>query len=1103
MNIFRSRSIRPNLFLIAGGFIFQHLAAAQVYADACPAADGSNCIYYQSFDQATGPISGDTFTANTGWKIDSNNSATVKYTPNGKHGSAVIIDNASAPTGINIAASTVFNGSHLPAQGTISFWFKPSQSSDATDTDWINDGFVTRSRKFFNIKDLSTGASILGMQKYRDSTVSFLAVGSSVKDYVSTNPYDQTKLGPSANWTTHDNFHLIEITWDISNRYFALIIDGNYIQEYDDLSDSDIAAFTATFSSQTIFTFGNDGGNAWGGNGSWTLNGAIDEFKVYNIARYGYRNPDQYKLNAVNNGVREPWETPENSSADAMLKQANPTNAQGAPQYFFTTPAYQVVTESTLPDASDSNQKIFSPADVNQVLIVNMLPGETQSIYVNYYNYGDQINSASASVTDFSLSSDASKTIANPELYLVSNWFQSGDNLNTGALPRYVPELLLTRETPKLNGYSNSTASDNVTEVLPNLPAASKSVPAVKLPKNSTRRFMLRLTVPVSAPPGQYSGTITVNSGSAVSLPIQVKVGSQPLTMLDKDALIFHQEYSDEYIDPTGLSFKCGGTKVSQSVYESELSDLKNHGMNGEHSYGYGSVNANLIQQHGLDKTIALNNPSCLPPGYAQQVKQMVQNEIGFIGKIPYFFTQDEIHLHREKICWHIGAAPIFRPPALITTTTSVALTNSLKTNTTYTDGSGCTGMAPIDLMNIEADSGGLDALPFLARRALGDPSAAVLPAPKNTYYWQLFSEDGRLNRFNAGYFLWMTGMDGIYPYGYMPNNTPTAFNDFDERKDQVVYPSANGPIPTVQWEALREGLNDYRYLLTWKRLLLTADSTNQQQADLAAASQSKMNDILARYKDSVITPLKNNCVWPFNPPTDTVDKCKNKDDQSVFLRNVSPAQFESDRRTMWNEIQALAASQQVSLTLESIAAEDGRLTESAFKSGTAASWVDSAGTGLPIGLAQGLQLKSFVSFDMSALPSNAYIDNIQLLLYPKSPSKYGYPLTFGTPTIEIPNCIFGNSSALQTADFVGSSSISAPLTTSGTNAHISVLPAADIWSLHCNSKLQLRFDLALNSTYQNSTAATFANRNDYFEYFSGNGSVGQRPILKITYHLQ
>ncbi len=114
-------------------------------------------------------------------------------------------------------------------------------------------------------------------------------------------------------------------------------------------------------------------------------------------------------------------------------------------------------------------------------------------------------------------------------------------------------------------------------------------------------------------------------------------------------------------------------------------------------------------------------------------------------------------------------------------------------------------------------------------------------------FYWYgsgcYLGQEGRMfpNRFLAGWLFWKTMADGQVSWTFVrPHEDP--FNDFDgskanpyEPKDQcTAYPelatpndwrSIQGIIPTIQWEALREGITDYLYLATMRNTIAYARS--------------------------------------------------------------------------------------------------------------------------------------------------------------------------------------------------------------------------------------------------------------------------------------
>ena len=87
--------------------------------------------------------------------------------------------------------------------------------------------------------------------------------------------------------------------------------------------------------------------------------------------------------------------------------------------------------------------------------------------------------------------------------------------------------------------------------------------------------------------------------------------------------------------------------------------------------------------------------------------------------------------------------------------------------------------------------------------------------------------QDGNViaNRRLTGYVFWKSGATGEWSWTFMRAKA-SVYNDFDgagrrEAKDACIcYPSTNHaePTPTLQWEGIREGIDDYAYLYTLRR---------------------------------------------------------------------------------------------------------------------------------------------------------------------------------------------------------------------------------------------------------------------------------------------
>lgn len=114
--------------------------------------------------------------------------------------------------------------------------------------------------------------------------------------------------------------------------------------------------------------------------------------------------------------------------------------------------------------------------------------------------------------------------------------------------------------------------------------------------------------------------------------------------------------------------------------------------------------------------------------------------------------------------------------------------------------------------------------------------------------------EDGNMysNRHLGGVLVWRSQFTGSYTWTLLrEKNDP--YNDFDgfghgERKEAcTVYPTPDrkGIIPTLQWEAIREGIYDHRFLTTLdgmiKQAVASADPAVRARGEKAAQARGEM----------------------------------------------------------------------------------------------------------------------------------------------------------------------------------------------------------------------------------------------------------------------
>ncbi|MCX7598308.1 MAG: carbohydrate-binding family 9-like protein [Armatimonadetes bacterium] len=180
-------------------------------------------------------------------------------------------------------------------------------------------------------------------------------------------------------------------------------------------------------------------------------------------------------------------------------------------------------------------------------------------------------------------------------------------------------------------------------------------------------------------------------------------------------------------------------------------------------------------------------------------------------------------------------------------------------------------------------------------------------------------------NRYGAGFLFWKTGAKAQVSWTFCRPHEDV-FNDFDgsphnaaEPKEQVTaYPhllrpddwsTYQGAIPTIAWEALREGWDDYRYLYTLTQVIAQARASRDRAARRAARQAQERLDALVE-----AIPWANPML-PAAFPTDVMQKARRAvADEILALQDLL-----SGRR----ERTTAAPEARVRLTVRTLAAGD------------------------------------------------------------------------------------------------------------------------------------------------------------------------------------
>ena len=119
-----------------------------------------------------------------------------------------------------------------------------------------------------------------------------------------------------------------------------------------------------------------------------------------------------------------------------------------------------------------------------------------------------------------------------------------------------------------------------------------------------------------------------------------------------------------------------------------------------------------------------------------------------------------------------------------------------------------------------------------------------------------LNSKNLSYTRYVFGFGAWHWGVDGVVPWTFQmsqgSNGNP--FTVLDGPEIMVAYPGVNGPIPTPTWEAIRDGINDYKYIYLLENLI----SAEKAKGNSMALSIEKQLSQLKQNIRKIPSPKEN-----------------------------------------------------------------------------------------------------------------------------------------------------------------------------------------------------------------------------------------------------
>jgi len=453
-------------------------------------------------------------------------------------------------------------------------------------------------------------------------------------------------------------------------------------------------------------------------------------------------------------------------------------------------------------------------SNVGTSLSVRASPGEYEPVSFCVYNKDhDPLSNATVQVTALTGPGGATIPTGEIDLCVVKVWYAHGAISPSGQTPiqfqtaparqELVPELLLKSDDLIDVGLTNTLNFSGV-------PDDAALLQPVSIPLGRTRQFWITVRVPEQAVPGLYHGTVTFTPQNAPALNLDLTLEVLPIELAEPSHVrgIY---YRHTLFSPSDPEF------VDINDFRAHLQDMLAHGLTTCTAYDaqQGAIQLSITEQVQAGMT----GP------------HVVMNRSHITALLN--FTQTTWPSDTPELLFYVYDEP--NSPTLI---------EIARAQCEAVQGEG--GETITAITKFYADQLGplLDTANYSIANAynyiqdLVDGSVPKSAKPE-WYYFSVALEEPVVNRMMFGWYLEKNQLDGCFPYAYRHVFGPSAFDDLDStslRDLMTTYPEQDGGIPTVQWEACREGVDDLKYLATLKRLIQLGGDSGLTEPQLVAA---------------------------------------------------------------------------------------------------------------------------------------------------------------------------------------------------------------------------------------------------------------------------
>jgi hypothetical protein len=370
----------------------------------------------------------------------------------------------------------------------------------------------------------------------------------------------------------------------------------------------------------------------------------------------------------------------------------------------------------------------------------------------------------------------------------------------------------------------------------------------VDIPAATTQRFWLTLHVPEDARPGVYRGPLAVQRDGRAVAELTLEVEVLPIALAAAEGMSYFEYF------PAHLPEYAKTKEYQRKIFE----DMRAHGMTTATAYQYPFLKAdgtwiNLDTELGFRNTLENLKRAGLPQGNrplvwigtAQNGDDRIYRKV--FGEVKqahgpelllYVVDEPDTPDRQETARAVMAKIAAFRqahPEWKVRTVTAIGDQGAAAVGDLY------------DVWIYAAHA----VTPAVAERARRGGKELW------SYICNLCAVDAINHRYYYGYWAWAAGVKGCANWAYADPHFHARYGNkltwdmLAEHEDEYIpyyclaMPEPDGPVPTIGWEAVREGIDDYRYLLTLRKLIERA--REQGRTSAADKAEKVLREVTSR----------------------------------------------------------------------------------------------------------------------------------------------------------------------------------------------------------------------------------------------------------------